>query len=675
MSTITSHKLSLTCIRIHLKKCYVLLILLMMCSSLPMLGEEQYKWMKTLDKVTLERFQSMLSEAYHPDISNRIDSFVSVAEREKDWRKTYLAYKLKAYNLSGKGMVEEAAKSVLKMAQVAKQRKEEASYYDAMNQLVVLYASSNQSYTALEYAIKLSEKAAHDKSAYGIIISDYTMGNVFSYRGEPHQTITYLEKALENSRRFHLDTPFTYTSYLYLAQAYRLLLRDDKVKFCIDKAARLADNEIRRFNVEFTSALMLFDILDEGAYIELYQRVTANPLFAYIADSESRITLQTMYLIAKGQCHEALKELEKIENIQTRYEMKISALKKMKRYDMALAVSDTLQLINDSIRSILQIEDLAQAQSSIGKATQEKIEEEETLKRRLSGLLIFTVLMLIIIILLVYLNRKRHSHLRIMKQKNSELQAAQHKVEVALKMKEKFIKNMSHEIRTPLNQISGFSQVLTMEQISKEEKEECKRVITEQTKNLTRMLDNIILISNLESCTDELILSELSVKDYLISIYDHLSQQPTELVSMHIGEHTADELRLTTDRERLSRLMECLIDNAIKFTKEGEIVIDAHRDAKGVVITVDSSSERIAPELKERIFDRFFKVNEFTPGTGLGLSLARLYAKGLGATINLDTTYLSAVRFVVTFESTAATHPSSYQALRCPAVCRCHAER
>lgn len=117
MSTITSHKLSLTCIRIHLKKCYVLLILLMMCSSLPMLGEEQYKWMKTLDKVTLERFQSMLSEAYHPDISNRIDSFVSVAEREKDWRKTYLAYKLKAYNLSGKGMVEEAAKSVLKMAQ------------------------------------------------------------------------------------------------------------------------------------------------------------------------------------------------------------------------------------------------------------------------------------------------------------------------------------------------------------------------------------------------------------------------------------------------------------------------------------------------------------------------------------------------------------------------------
>lgn len=47
MSTITSHKLSLTCIRIHLKKCYVLLILLMMCSSLPMLGEEQYKWMKT----------------------------------------------------------------------------------------------------------------------------------------------------------------------------------------------------------------------------------------------------------------------------------------------------------------------------------------------------------------------------------------------------------------------------------------------------------------------------------------------------------------------------------------------------------------------------------------------------------------------------------------------------
>ena len=101
-----------------------------------------------------------------------------------------------------------------------------------------------------------------------------------------------------------------YTSYLYLAQAYRLLLRNDKVKFCIDKAARLADNEIRRFNVEFTSALMLFDILDEGAYIELYQRVTANPLFAYIADSESRITLQTMYLIAKGQCHEALKELE-----------------------------------------------------------------------------------------------------------------------------------------------------------------------------------------------------------------------------------------------------------------------------------------------------------------------------------------------------------------------------
>lgn len=222
-------------------------------------------------------------------------------------------------------------------------------------------------------------------------------------------------------------------------------------------------------------------------------------------------------------------------------------------------------------------------------------------------------------------------------------------------MKTKFIQNMSHEIRTPLNHIAGFAQILADDvvELDSEQRAEYQKIITEQTTALTTMLNNIIELSSVESCAIPLEQERMNALDFIQTLGKYAEKRKPE-VKLSIGTSTPYDLYFTTNRKVLLRIMECLIDNAVKFTYSGEVSINAYSNTHtgDIVITVTDTGIGISPDRANDIFERFYKVNEFIPGFGLGLSIAQAYAKRLGGRIILDTGYKKeGSRFMVELKS------------------------
>ena len=94
--------------------------------------------------------------------------------------------------------------------------------------------------------------------------------------------------------------------------------------------------------------------------------------------------------------------------------------------------------------------------------------------------------------------------------------------------------------------------------------------------------------------------------------------------------------------------MNCLIDNAAKYTKKGCITIRAKQEGVLLKLSVEDTGSGIPEHEAEHIFDRFVKLDNFKEGIGLGLPLSRRLAEQLGGTVELDTTYKDGARFIVT---------------------------
>lgn len=223
----------------------------------------------------------------------------------------------------------------------------------------------------------------------------------------------------------------------------------------------------------------------------------------------------------------------------------------------------------------------------------------------------------------------------------------------AKQMKDSFIKNMSHEIRTPLNQIFGFVQLLTDPnfQLSDEQKRRYNEIIGEQTNYMTRMLNKFLELSEYES-SDEPLPKETVAIDDLFNEVNSVVPRPTDGVELTFSNNSG-RTAVETNHKGLSRIIQCLVGNAVKFTAEGYISVECATNAEGnTIFTVTDTGKGIPEGDEERIFDRFYKVDEFVPGAGLGLSLVREIARCMEATVVLDCSYAAkGSRFVVTLRA------------------------
>lgn len=110
---------------------------------------------------------------------------------------------------------------------------------------------------------------------------------------------------------------------------------------------------------------------------------------------------------------------------------------------------------------------------------------------------------------------------------------------------------------------------------------------------------------------------------------------------------TSESETVTTNLEAVVRIMDSLIDNAIKNTTSGSIKVEYTNSGGKAVVSVTDTGRGVPADKAEKIFERFYKIDEFVPGVGLGLTLSRAIAAKINATVTLDTSYSGGARFLV----------------------------
>ncbi len=214
---------------------------------------------------------------------------------------------------------------------------------------------------------------------------------------------------------------------------------------------------------------------------------------------------------------------------------------------------------------------------------------------------------------------------------------ARNRAEESDRLKTAFIANMSHEIRTPLNAIVGFTSVLP-DIDNQEERKSLLDLIHENTQKLLRIVDDVVNISKIESGQEQLVMTTFDLNTMLAEAMAVFAEKLNPGVELNIS-FAQDALSVTTDMIRLSTIAKHLISNAMKFTQQGSIIVGFDNPVDGrVCIWVRDTGKGIAEENLERIFERFYKVDEFIPGAGLGLSICRVMASSLGGNVTVEST-------------------------------------
>lgn len=255
---------------------------------------------------------------------------------------------------------------------------------------------------------------------------------------------------------------------------------------------------------------------------------------------------------------------------------------------------------------------------------------------------------------IIFLSWKKIFKLRKSKKMQEEMRK---KAENAIRKKNLFLSNMSHEVRTPLNAIVGFSTLLASEEdigMDDEARKEACDIIRVNSQQLLKLINDILDLSDFEE--DNI---QFNVKEHdAVKICNEVIETIRASYKLNVElrfETAFVSLSIDTDDARLRQVLINLLVNAIKFTKEGSIVLKLDKiDEETAIFSVTDTGCGIPKEKQKLIFERFEKLNEFVQGTGLGLSICQLIVKFVGGKIWIDGDYIKGARFCF-------THPLRYK--------------
>lgn len=262
--------------------------------------------------------------------------------------------------------------------------------------------------------------------------------------------------------------------------------------------------------------------------------------------------------------------------------------------------------------------------------------------------LIAILLATLIIGIKFYLHKLKSN--RLLTKQAQELMQANEKAHKAQLMKTAFIQNMNHEIRTPLNSIVGFSECMASIPMGQEDIKEMSSLIKKNSDQLLKIISDTISIANMDSDETELNYRDISLNELCNELVRGMQENAQPGVRLYYSPCETD-FTLTTDKDTMQQILNNLLHNALKFTDKGEVELSYQIDnnRQEVLFLVRDTGPGISSELKEKIFERFYKVDNFKQGVGLGLSLCRILADKLKAKVYLDDSYLNGCLFVLAY--------------------------
>lgn len=284
-------------------------------------------------------------------------------------------------------------------------------------------------------------------------------------------------------------------------------------------------------------------------------------------------------------------------------------------------------------------------------------------QKNLTIVISVTLMLLLILTITLYIMYRRNRELALkraetnkalmvesenLRKSRTELIRARDQAQKANALKTDFIKNMSREVKVPLQAINEYCKLIVdfADASNKKHLGHFANLVDLNSELLTTLINDVLRLSEIESSSMPIHRHVVKLNTLCSAAVDSMKHRVKPSVEIKFIP-TNPEIDVYTDPQRVQQVLLNLLTNAAKFTDKGYISLAYSMDeATGsVVFTITDTGIGIKPENKEKIFERFVKLDEETQGAGLGLTISRLIAKMLGGNVELDTSYNNGAKF------------------------------
>lgn len=412
----------------------------------------------------------------------------------------------------------------------------------------------------------------------------------------------------------------------------------EEASHLLDKAKEIAEkySPERVFDIETRKTLIYYNSGDIPKFLEGYKAYKEG-----VAEGKSSVhgrTMEVYYLALMGKTDEAV-ALARRDLGDEGHDAITKIFEQSGRWQEAYQSLRQEMESKDSVNNVV----LANSMRGIREELRFYDVERESQRRLTIGLTVAALLLGLLAVAMAYIIFARRRHMRQLKK------AYDHALE-SDKTKSAFIRNVTHEVRTPLNIISGFAQVISDPNMvtGPEERAHIAEMMQKNTQLITSLVDEMLELSLNENAPEAVAKDDVvEVNDLLRDILQENEYKVNKAVKLQFESDLSEDISLQTNEGMLKRVINLLLDNANKYTKKGSITLKASANDEQIILTVEDTGSGIPADAAEHIFERFFKVDSFREGLGLGLPLCRTIINRLGGTVDLDNSYQQGARFVV----------------------------
>lgn len=580
---------------------------------------------------------------YYGQGENRTDSVIAGVNRLKRFARSvgnaelyYWAWAARLVNyyiIQGEYNI--ALLEAEKMLQEAKKEGKQESIAECYYALANVYAAKGLMKKSQEFMLKEIDIFENtDVVRYNISCQYSDAAKIYIDLGEEEKAPELLKKALKavKSPYHEVTANLVYVS-LYLAQGDTVAARQ-----ALEKCRQMyADEPSLKRHIHY-----LYDVeIDYDWKVGNFQKAL-NVLDERETELKRKNNLATLMQLRKTKA-DILWDMNRKEEAAGLYRDFLLEQKKEKERNEEVATGEFATMLN------LQ-------QLTAEKGRLEKISQEKQLQN--TRIILFSVIgILCVVIVFLWQQRKLNAKLeksrdkldeknRILIEAKEELRKAKEVAEQSNWLKTMFIQNMSHEIRTPLNSIVGFSGVLVDMLDDKEDIGQYVALIESNSKLLLKLVGDILDISILDS--------ELEIKHNAVDV-NACCQASIDAAGTLFSPDTklvfkpaCDELIINSNYNYIVQVLDNLLSNASKFTHEGSVTLayEVKKETNQLIFTVTDTGIGIPIDEQERVFERFVKLDNFSQGAGLGLSICRIVAERLGGFLIIDKEYTQGTRFI-----------------------------
>lgn len=580
---------------------------------------------------------------YYGQGENRTDSVIAGVNRLKRFARSvgnaelyYWAWAARLVNyyiIQGEYNI--ALLEAEKMLQEAKKEGKQESIAECYYALANVYAAKGLMKKSQEFMLKEIDIFENtDVVRYNISCQYSDVAKIYIDLGEEEKAPELLKKALKAVKSpYHAVTANLVYVSLYLAQGDTVAARQ-----ALEKCRQMyADEPSLKRHIHY-----LYDVeIDYDWKVGNYQKAL-NVLDEREAELKKKNNLATLMQLRKTKA-DILWDMNRKEEAAGLYRDFLLEQKKEKERNEEVATGEFATMLN------LQ-------QLTAEKGRLEKISQEKQLQN--TRIILFSVIgILCVVVVFLWQQRKLNAKLeksrdkldeknRILIEAKEELRKAKEVAEQSNWLKTMFIQNMSHEIRTPLNSIVGFSGVLVDMLDDKEDIGQYVALIESNSKLLLKLVGDILDISILDS--------EVEIKHNAVDV-NACCQASIDAAGTLFSPDTklvfkpaCDELIINSNYNYIVQVLDNLLSNASKFTHEGSVTLayEVKKETNQLISTVTDTGIGIPIDEQEHVFERFVKLDNFSQGAGLGLSICRIVAERLGGFLIIDREYTQGTRFI-----------------------------